>query len=168
MENQPAWSCTKCNQPATKHCSLCAEGVDIDGQPLRAYYCSEVCLHADRSKHRPACRSAKARQQLFRGGELVQQAFYAFLEIAFDMPISDVKIEGDKIHVYESEYDEDKDGPLHAFPNHLLSNPEDKEALLSYCACGDTLKYMFELMQKVLSGSLECSSNAKPALTSIL
>ena len=44
------------------------------------------------------------------------------------------------------------EGPLFSFPDHLVSDPKDKAALLSYLACGDSLATMHELIKKALAG----------------
>lgn len=88
-----------------------------------------------------------------------------FREVMFEMEITDVKVVAGELHFYEPAGSDaaDKASPLYRFPRHLLSTDEDREALLTYCACEDALKYMFELTGKVLHGTL-CNGSHESSL----
>lgn len=146
--------CAVCQNTTRQHCSRCVQPKNARENPLPlTFYCSTKCQKADYTSHKETC---YARQQLFRGATLLKSAFLMFREMAFDMEISNVKVVNGELHVYEPPCSEDaaKCSPLYEFPSHLLSSDIEKEILLSYCACDDALKYMFELTGKVLEGTI--------------
>ena len=160
MSSAAAESCAHCEKTTRQYCTLCSEGADIDGNLLQTFYCSKECLHADRENHKGMCKQVRARCRLYRGGELLQEAFYTYREMASDIPIHDVKIAKGKLHIYERVYDAavKAEGPLYAFPNNLVPDQRNKKALLTFLACTDALKHMFTLTAKVLKGPLHTLS----------
>ena len=150
--------CAVCGDSTSKKCGGCAEGLDVDGNslPQPHFLCSDKCKLVDRPSHKDECNASKARKQLYRGGHLLQQMFYGFREVGFDLELVDVQVLGERIHTFDAEFDSSS-GPLYPFPDALVANGDVKKALLMVGACNDTLAYMFELTKKVLSGeSTQC------------
>lgn len=138
--------CASCQTPTHKNCSRC----QLDSSPL-TFYCSKECQTADYKDHKRIC---LARQQLFRGADILKQAFLEFREKGFDLDIYDIKEVGDELHFYTATQSSDA-GPLYTFPSHLISDQADKEALLTYGACNDVLRYLSPLVERVLQGALD-------------
>lgn len=144
--------CAHCGKDAKQCCSRCNEGVNVDGITSPTYYCGKECQTADYPAHKKICSNANARKQLYRGGEVLQQVFYAYREAAFDFVFSNLKkIEDGRLHIEEPTHVEGS-GPLYRFPGHLVDNQQDKAALLTFLACTDGVGYMFELTKKVVDG----------------
>ena len=146
--------CANCGKSTTRTCTGCHEGIDGNGSALpTVYYCNKECQKQSWCNgHKVVCRNGGARKQLYRGASLVQEAFYAFREVAFDRNPSAIIPEGNKLHLYLSPSDHE---PLHAFPGHLVSKDEDKKAILVWNACSVAGAYMFKLLEKVFEGKWE-------------
>ena len=142
--------CANCQSSTKKYCNRC-KLVDRDDQLVSAvFYCSKTCQTTDYANHKLSCLD---RVQLFRGAKLLQQVLYTFRELGFDLDISDVEHKEGKLHTYERYFNARKNpGPVFAFPDHLLLEPKDRAALLTYMACSDSQKYLHELTRKVLKG----------------
>jgi len=111
-------------------------------------YCSKNCLQTDRPNHKSYC---QARQKLFRGAGLLQEVFYAYRELAFDLDFANVDAVNGKLHVRDAVYPKDRStGPLFTFPGDLIPDPKLKAALLTLNACSDPLQYMHGLTSKIL------------------
>jgi len=66
------------------------------------------------------------------------------------MPVSDVQKIGGKLQVYLGAYEHNQ--MLVRFPSDLVSDPLDKQALLSHDSCTDALAHTFGLSKKVFEG----------------
>lgn len=157
--------CANCGKFAALHCFGCAEGLSSSFVPFKTYYCSTTCQRTNFKAHKSRCRVANGRKQLVRGAELVQEVWYAFCEIAFDLPPTDIKVENGKIHfslpMDQGDSVDPNDWPLCPFPKDALSNIEDQRALLVWNSCDDCFALMHELLQKVLKGTFSASCTSK-------
>lgn len=143
-------TCTVCGKASTTRCGGCLEGVDHHGQPSPTYYCGKDCQKAHWTEHKNECKLANARKVLYRGGELLQKAYYAFREEAFDLLLCEVRKEGRHLHVYEGVWEDRR--VLVRYPHHLVSDPIDKQALLSHRACTDAVAHTYQLSRKIFEG----------------
>lgn len=165
MATPSSGNCTICEQNTTKRCTGCVEGVDSNGEPISpTFYCSKNCQKADFAKHKVPCQNARTRQQLYRGGELLQEAFYAFREAAFDLNIQNVRMNEGTLVIDEAPYFQGQ-WPLYPFPDHLVSDSNDKKAILAFMACREAHKSMFELTKKALKGILHATKPPTELLT---
>ncbi|KAK3681936.1 hypothetical protein LTR37_020732 [Vermiconidia calcicola] len=153
MASSTAGNCCVCGHQTSQWCSKCSEGVDKDGNAAPTFYCGRECQAADYKDHsKGPCKAANARKQLYRGALLLQDLFYAYREIAFDLDMINVEVKNGRLHVRERAFDAAHSGPLFRFPNHLVACPKDKAALLTFGACGDGPGQMYELIKKVFQG----------------
>lgn len=158
-------ACAACGVASTTRCVGCIEGVDQYGRPLPTYYCTKDCQQRHWPKHRKDCRIANARKVLYRGGELLKTVWLAFREEAFDLRLSRVQRQGDKLHIYEGKYEDTE--VLVRYPQHLVSDPVEKQALLSHRACSDSSAYTYELVQKVFEGNATSTDWIRTARTNL-
>lgn len=91
------------------------------------------------------------RKILYRAGEMAQMAFYAYREHTFDLLIERVEKNGKDLLIYEASYGKTQECYFQ-FPDHLLPDERDKQAVLTYLTCGDAVGYMHELFKTLLDG----------------
>ncbi len=149
-----ATKCIKCDKPATKRCSRCSEGVDVDGNLLRTFYCGTECQLADYLDHKVQCRHANNRKQLYRGAELLKDVFYAWRLAAFDLDLSGLEYDGELLRLVEHVDDRRLRGhfSLFAFPIGLARDQQDNFALLTYMACNKAPANLKVLIENVFKG----------------
>lgn len=91
------------------------------------------------------------RKALYRAGEILQEVFYMWREIAFDIFIKSTwKTADGTLCFHEDHYPPGIS--LFRFPNDKFSNLKDKQKMLSYAACTDAQGHLFQLCQKLLEG----------------
>ena len=156
--------CAVCGDDASQWCSGCPEGRDNQGNMSTIHYCSKKCQAADWPKHKTQCKLRHARKILFRGADLMQQAFYAFREEAFDLKVTAVKREGDFIILEEAYVYDIPGSPLYRFPSHMVQDEADKRSILVFNACSDALVYPMGLFDKVLEGDKRAGRALKSQL----
>jgi hypothetical protein len=148
-------TCVVCAKPATTHCAGCiSEEITKNlNHHTPTLYCGQACQRRNWASHKEHCKLAQAQTKLFRAGEILQEAFLATRAEAFDFPIARVERQADgDIHVFDSTEpsSHNKVMPLSIT---LSDDPKIKQAVLSYCAGGDTLSDMMtELGCEVLKG----------------
>ena len=143
--------CAACGKPASRLCSGCIEGVDVDGNLSQTVYCNVDCQKTHFPEHKTFCRHSNARKQLYRGGQLLQKAFLTFAEIGNSSMVSDVWHQDGKINVMFP-LSVKEPGPLFRFQTDLFPDEKHKQAMLAFQGCRQALGYMHELMKKVLKG----------------
>ncbi|KAL8887770.1 MAG: hypothetical protein Q9215_004710 [Flavoplaca cf. flavocitrina] len=125
-------SCVQCGEAATSVCAACRDS------PEDAW-----------SDHKLHCKALAARKTLYRAADTAQALFYVFREIAFDKLVTKVeRVEG-QIRLFEGLY---QDEVLVPFPNSLITDANEKKAVLSYLSCSDTCGYMDVLLKTMLGG----------------
>ena len=147
----PPSLCAICGEIATLRCSGCAEGLDDNDVPSQTYNCQEKCRAADSEAHEPICCLANGHKQLYRGAQLVQEAFCIFREEAFDTKIAKIEVKGGKLNIYQGV---SKDGLLHIYSSHLVHDDKVKKAILICNTCDKAPAYIRNLIEKVLVGKL--------------
>lgn len=153
MASPTTGTCANCGITTTKRCADCSDRINSTDMPSPTYYCGDGCQKADRQQHEGHCKTnINLRTLLERGGELLQEAFYAFREAGFDLEITGVTKDGDKLIVQEPKHDPTT-GPLFRFPSHLVSTDADKKAVLTIFACGDALAYTHQLSKNIFKGT---------------
>ncbi|KAK5163940.1 uncharacterized protein LTR77_010335 [Saxophila tyrrhenica] len=155
MAEPPPGKCWTCGKETTKRCSKCAEGMNQEDVTTPTYYCGKDCQTADFKAHKAKCRQATARKQLYRGGDFLQDLFYFFREEAFDIDIVDVKSQHGKLHTYEPAWNNEVTFPYFKFPGHLVTNQEDKFALLTMLCCNEPAAYMHKIVKKVFEDGID-------------
>lgn len=98
--------CVVCGEPASLRCSRCAEGVKTDGSPIAVlYYCGIKCQKKDFLSHKAECRESNKRMKLYRIGALLQEMFFTFRELTFELNILKVENVGSMIVVHEAGFE---------------------------------------------------------------
>ncbi len=147
---KPFHPCANCQKDATKNCSACREAPDANGGQVEAtWYCGLDCQQAHWGNHKIVCKALQQRKILYRAGETAQLLFYTYREIVFDKLIVKVERKGNEISLYEGEYEDDCFIP---FPAALFPDEREKQAVLTYLACGDALGYLHEVLKIMLKG----------------
>ena len=161
--------CAHCDSPAKTWCGRCQEGLDSNLSAYKSYYCSIECQAANFEAHKLLCRLANARKELKRGAELAQDIYYAFRQIAFDIEPTTIKVVNGKLHFFTVSIKDKPPGPnewpLYDFPKNVVSNDEDKKALLVYNSCEDSMAFMLELLKKLLKGKRSSSAFSTSIVT---
>ena len=142
--------CAHCNKPASDYCRGCSEAVDEHTIPRKTFYCNAECQKAGWVDHKTLCNNLRRQKQLHRAAHLLQAVFYDYRMRIFDISVAKIEKKGHKLHVWEGPYSDMQ--CLVPFPNHLVLDEKDKEALLSHLTCNDTLAWMYELERQLLDG----------------
>ncbi|KAE8443550.1 hypothetical protein EG329_001712 [Mollisiaceae sp. DMI_Dod_QoI] len=92
------------------------------------------------------------RKLLYQAGDLLQEMFYVYRENVFDKLIVNIEHKDGKMYIYEGVYGrlQNNFDLLEPFPHHLVSNEEDKHAILAHLSCGEAVGWMNELIEHVL------------------
>lgn len=89
-------------------------------------------------------------------------AFYAYREKTFNILIERVEKNGKDLVIHEAWYDETID-TYFPLPHHLLPDERDKQAVLTFLACGDAVGYIHEMLKVMLNGPIPFSNLATTA-----
>ena len=143
--------CARCSAPATKVCQGCKDVPSYeDNTKVKVYYCGVDCRAAHWSVHRKMCKASQRRLVLYRAGATAQLAFFAFREVIFDKRFASVDTKGKAMIMREGSYG--KGEILVLFPHHLVPSQQDKEAILTYLACTDSVAFMYRMLVKMVPG----------------
>ena len=142
--------CSNCQSTAPLRCSRCLEGLDEEAKPLTTYYCNAECQKANWASHKSVCSARQACKQLFPAGHLTQAAFVEYRRREFDIAIVEVEKRGHDIYLWEREYEEQE--ILVPFPESLLPDQDDQNAVLVYATCGDALARLHTFIGYCLKG----------------
>jgi len=133
MAEMPPSDSTWCRRPASKHCSGCAEGLDVHDELLDPpRYCSTSCQTSHwKAGHKQSCKQANGRKHLYQAGELAQELYYRFRAAAYDVKIGGVeKQDHDQtLHVYELSPGTNHASTL-AWQPELFASERDRKAML--------------------------------------
>ena len=121
-----------------------------DGTPKTpTYYCGAGCQKQDWETHKRECKSSNVRKIIYRAGQTCQELFYILREILFDKAITKIKKEGEDLAIYEGDYN----GRLFVdYPHNLVTNMNDRKAILSFAACSDAVQFLAPMVEKILEG----------------
>ncbi|KAF7870273.1 hypothetical protein EAF04_004021 [Stromatinia cepivora] len=89
----------------------------------------------------PSCKAHQARKRLYRAGDTLQEIFYRYRQTMFDKKIVKVESKNGKLYIHEGDYPDMTSNLdiLHDFPDKLVQNKEDKQAILTYLAASDAV-----------------------------
>ena len=143
-------SCSTCRSPASLRCPRYVEGLNEEEKPVTTYYCNKKCQKASWASHKSICSARQARKQLFRAGHLVQAAFLEYRRKTFDMAIAKVEKRGQDIHLWAGVRER---GQMYMpFPEHLIPNRDDQQAVLVHLKSRIVVAHFYELMTSCLYG----------------
>lgn len=80
---------------------------------------------------------------------MIQKTFYVFRKTFFDLKIDRVTIKDNHMVIYEGNYGDEVTVP---FPDSIIPDIKDQEAVLSYLACNEAISWMHPLFEKLLNG----------------
>ncbi|MCJ1243797.1 hypothetical protein MMC30_000994 [Trapelia coarctata] len=89
-------------------------------------------------------------RSLYRAAETIQKGFYIFREKTFDKLIIKVEEKDGMLLLTEGYYD--IDDVLVPFPDELVKNERDRQAVLTHLTCADALGWMHDFMRLILKG----------------
>lgn len=159
-------TCSRCGSPAPRPllaCLDCVDGLDKNGDLNRTYYCTSVCQIFNIKAHAEVCADKNVHKQIYRAGEILQAIFYHFREAAFDIKIKKIEKRKGKLHMYEHYYKSNLGDSIHfRLPVHLLSDPKDKAAVLTYMTCNEASSFLWEISKEMLKGKEKYTDFASP------
>ena len=85
---------------------------------------------------------------------MLQKAWLAYLEGAYDRNVIKVDKIGETLFVYHGNEDVPH-GTQFSFPNHLMDHQRDKQAVLCHFTCLESLAYMYNVIEDMLQGQPE-------------
>ncbi|KAK6366379.1 hypothetical protein LTR64_008394 [Lithohypha guttulata] len=135
--------CAVCQTPTTECCVGCSNVVYFtDLTADRTYYCKKACQEQGWQKHKEECKKTRAlvnQQTLQRAATLMQQAFYTFRLMSFDLSFKSLKWSENTLVLKEGAYE--FFDILADFPDELTLNEsqQTKQILLTMTSCSDTL-----------------------------
>ena len=146
--------CASCNKVLATEggltCQKCLNGCDINGRPFSTRYCNFRCQENNRQAHYTVCKNKNIRKSLYRAGEILQEAFLMYREIAWAWNIVSLHHAGARIYCDQGATK--GVGPFFEFPAHLVPDEGDRRALLSYCGCVAAQEMFVEMGNKLLTG----------------
>lgn len=114
---------------------------------------------ADWKDHKVSCARLRTRKTIYRTGGLLQDIFYMYRENVFDTLIVKIEIQDEKMYIHAGEDSGqlvNSHDVLEPFPNDLVKDIRDKQAILAHGACGDVLAWMHDIIKYLLAGKSRC------------
>lgn len=145
--------CAHCGNYAALKCSGCKDipREENDSGHI-TLYCNIDCQKSDWPSHRRICKHLQAKKLLYRAGDMLQKAWLAYREGSYDRNVIKVDKIGEALFVYHGNEDV-PDGTQFPFPNHLMDDPRDKQAVLCHLTCFESLAYMYNVTKDMLQGT---------------
>ncbi|PWY83853.1 hypothetical protein BO94DRAFT_599308 [Aspergillus sclerotioniger CBS 115572] len=149
----PSGTCANCSKPTHLQCAACKDAPEhTPGDASRTFYCSRDCQKAHRPAHKDHCKTMLHRKKLLRTAIILKAAFLGYREIEFDVELSKIEQRGRFLYLSDNQKNLNippKRGP---FPEHLTTNPEHREAALTWFQCLAACCLSSRLMKKLLAG----------------
>ena len=170
---QTSEQCVYCHKDATRWCEGCngAPGAQ-GGKAIQTRYCDKACQDADWATHKRFCKACRERKVLYRAGATLQLALYLFQEHFWYLPVERKELTDDTeyfhqkrdpdgsktLHVYyfrdvSSEKNSLPTRLLRPFPNAVFPDRREKEAILVYSSCSETLWCMHSMITYMIEGT---------------
>lgn len=145
--------CETCSKPTYRVCTECDEGPGPDGRPMPTYYCSLECQQKIQTSHGAHCCLVDETSRLYRGADLVKEIYYACQQAMFDVDVTAIQKHNELIFlaVHPDKRKARDQFLLLDFPSHLVTDEEDKAAMLSYSSWGECAMQM----EVLVTGFLE-------------
>jgi hypothetical protein len=153
--NSDQSNCAKCGSASTLYCSACHYDEERGCQAL-VHYCSRGCQAADWTKHKAKCLRTQRVNNLYRSVKAIQSVYYGFRKSLFDIDIGHVNTTEKKIIVHGNPDKTTLTFPS-LFPEELILDSRDQEAVLAHLASADGLHSMHHLLEKLLEGRSQSS-----------
>ncbi|KAJ8067308.1 hypothetical protein OCU04_004663 [Sclerotinia nivalis] len=146
--------CAQCQAPTQKKCAGCSSQLDDETQAF-TYYCNQSCQAKYWKSHMSSCKAHQARKRLYRAGDTLQEIFYRYRHAMFDKKIVKIERKNGKLYIHEGEYPDMTSNLdiLHDFPEKLVQNKEDKQAILTFLAAFDAIAWMKDATELLLKGT---------------
>lgn len=146
-----ASKCASCGSDASTHCSGCVGAPDYgDGDAANTVYCNSDCQKAHWSVHKARCKIMQQRKTLLRAAQILKAALLTYRKTTYDIDLTGVHYEGGVLWLHQNlrlASTRCKRGP---FPNHLVANPQHKEAVLAHNSCTTAMALLGRLTRKLL------------------
>ena len=142
--------CMVCGNDTSTRCNGCIQGLDVSLDPAPTFYCSKDCQVTDWKNHKTNCKLANDRKVLKRAGDLLLDTFCDIRKAAFDINVVKVEVQGDKLHVWEVEYETNE--MLVDFPKDLFATENDARTMLTWWACSDAMSTMIVMVTSAVKG----------------
>lgn len=148
-------ACAHCHKHATQICKGCKDAPDgntITGA-ITVWYCGAECQQKDWSTHKPLCKKAQLRQNIYRAGGIAQEVFYIFSRITNMLAIDRIDKAGETWFLHFPKKYEGK-SQLIPFPPPCARSEDEKKALLSHQKCNTGLSFLHGLLKILFQSTL--------------
>lgn len=152
--------CAHCGTEATTRCAGCINAPEYEpGDSAGIAYCGRECQKKDWPDHKARCRTMQLRRKLLQTAKILKAALLIYREFVFDLDLTKVEFRNGVLYMHQTPGARSGRFP---FPNHLVTNPEHREAALANNQCTTAMALLGRLTRKLLSGR----ASATPSIIS--
>ncbi|KAF5578789.1 zinc finger MYND-type [Fusarium pseudocircinatum] len=153
MEAIHPTTCASCGTQATMRCAGCTDAPDYDiGDSTTVVYCDRDCQKKHWTDHKSRCRVMKQRKILLRAATILRAALLTYREILYDIDLTKIEIKDGMLCLYQNQRAVTSRVKRGAFPSHLTSNVQHREAALTINQCTMATALLSRLTSKLLAG----------------
>ncbi|KAL4964348.1 zinc finger MYND domain-containing protein [Aspergillus stella-maris] len=143
--------CANCGIPATLRCTGYKDAPDYEPGDVKAvFYCTAACQKEHRPQHKTYCKTMTTRKKLLRIAAICKAAVLGYRAVEFDVELSGIELKGNTLLLYDNQKDFTIAPKCGLFPEHVTSNPEHRDAALSWLFCHASLALLSSLLPKLL------------------
>ena len=142
--------CAHCEGPAKAFCKACADSSHYVVGAQKTWYCGSECQRKHwKPSHRTKCLELRGIIHLYRGAKLIQELFYIYRELTFELAIDNIIKLGDKMDVYEwrTKAEERKH---YAMARNVVSDKRNRHAIMANDCCGESVWLFWSLVRNLL------------------
>ncbi|PYI33528.1 hypothetical protein BP00DRAFT_338745 [Aspergillus indologenus CBS 114.80] len=142
--------CIACGSTATLHCAGCLNPpAYLPGSTASAAYCTRACQQRHWPIHKHVCRVMTQRTRLHRAAQILKTALLTYRATLYDIALTKIDLRDGTLYLHQTARDP---GTRLPFPEHLTTNPEEREAALCVNQCTAAMALLSGMTRKLLAG----------------